>query len=74
MSLVLTKLKLLSYVINSASILDTVISVGRLFHNVDRCIRNFNKHNRFEVEEGSASFHLFLIYKLTCIITKDEFS
>ena len=32
-SLVHSKLKLLSFVLNSPNVLDTLISVGRLFHN-----------------------------------------
>ena len=61
-SLVHSKLKLLSFVLNSRNVLDTLISVGRLFHNAARYKRNFYEHNRYEVAEEPTSFHYFLIY------------
>ena len=61
-SLVRSKLKLLSFVLNSPNVFDTLISVGRLFHNAAPLKRNFYEHNRYEVAEEPASFHYFLIY------------
>ena len=60
-SLINLKLKLLSFVINSPNVLDTLIPVGRLFHSegystTRHCYkRNFYEHNRYEVTEVSIS-------------------
>ena len=51
-SLVHSKLKLLSSVLNSPNVLDTLKSVGRLFHNA----APLYEHNLYEVAKSQPHF------------------
>ena len=71
-SLVYSILKLLSFVLNSPNVLDTLISVRRLFHNAAPLQEKLYEHNRYEVASSiititisipDGSFKSFEYYK-----------